>query len=100
MSVKSIEEIMAALKERLGEDTSDETLGFIEDVKDTLEEREKDSKIDWKAKYEENDKTWRQKYRDRFFNGPKPEETEDSSDDEEEPRKKYTYENLFKEMTK
>lgn len=99
MSVKSIEELMTALRERLGEDTSDETLGFIEDVKDTLEEREKDSKVDWKAKYEENDKTWRQKYRDRFFNG-KPADEEDEYDEyEETPRKKYTYENLFKEMT-
>ena len=24
---------------------------------------------DWKKKYEENDKQWREKYRDRFFSG-------------------------------
>ncbi len=99
MAVKSTEEIMSAIRERFGEDTSDETIGFIEDVKDTLEEWEKDSKIDWKTKYEENDKNWRQKYRDRFFTG-KPADDEDEDDDSEEtPRKKYTYENLFKEMT-
>lgn len=98
MAIKTPEEIMSAIRERLGEDTSDETIGFIEDVKDTLEDLEKDSKIDWKAKYEENDKNWRQKYRDRFFSG-KPTDEEDEDDDEDEPRKKYTYENLFKEMT-
>lgn len=99
MSVKSTEELMTALRERLGEDISDETLGFIEDVKDTLEDREKDSKVDWKAKYEENDKTWRQKYRDRFFNGPSEDERDMDDDEEEKPPRKYTYENLFKEMT-
>ena len=99
MAVKSTEEIMSAIRERFGEDTSDETIGFIEDVKDTLEEWEKDSKIDWKTKYEENDKNWRQKYRDRFFSGKQEDDEDEDNHGEETPRKKYTYENLFKEMT-
>lgn len=94
MSIKTKEELMASLKEHFGDDTSDETLAFIEDVQDTLGQYEQDGKVDWKRKYEENDKTWRQKYRDRFFSG-KAEEDDDPEEDEDQP-KKYTYESLFK----
>lgn len=63
-------EFMAKLKTIIGDRTDDEAISFIEDCKDTISE-EKD---DWKAKYddlvkekEELDKTWRQKYTERFF---------------------------------
>ena len=35
MAVRTVEEIMASVKERIGEDTSDEALSFIEDIQDT-----------------------------------------------------------------
>lgn len=50
-------------------DDNDESLKIIEDFSDTyndMETRLADS-TDWKAKYEENDKTWRERYRERFF---------------------------------
>lgn len=72
MAIKSREEIMEAIKARIGEDTSDEAISFLEDVKDTLDDMQKkatpDSE-DWKKKYEENDAQWRQRYKDRFFSG-------------------------------
>lgn len=63
-------EFMTKLKTFIGDRTDDEAISFIEDCKDTIT----DDKDDWKKKYddvvkekEELDKTWRQKYTDRFF---------------------------------
>ena len=71
MAVKSKAEILEALKGRMGEELDDESIAFLEDVTDTLDDY--DTKIadkeDWKTKYEENDKEWRKKYTDRFFSG-------------------------------
>lgn len=84
--IKTKEEIISAIKERIGEDTSDQSLALLEDVTDTLsdyEEKVSDT-TDWKTKYEENDASWRQKYRDRFMSGSSDEG--DSSDDKEDEK--------------
>ena len=100
MSILSKEQILAKLKERIGEDTSDEALQFIEDVSDTVndnESRTKD-KTDVEQKYKENDENWRKKYKERFFNNSsKEDEEDDSSDDDDDKINKLTYDNLFKE---
>lgn len=70
MAVRSRDEMLAALRSRIGDDTSDEALTLIEDFTDTISDYESRVGDDWKAKYEENDSTWRQKYRDRFFQSP------------------------------
>ena len=93
--IRKGEELLAMIKGVIGEDTSDESLQLIEDVSDTINDYEDRAKEDWKAKYEANDKTWREKYRDRFFNG-KPESDPEDEPDDERP-KRLTYENLFKE---
>ena len=95
MAILTKEQLMESIKNRVGEDTSDEALAFIENVNDTIESMTTDKNIDWKAKYEENDTAWRQKYKDRFFNSS----SEDKDDDfeEEEKKKPMTYEALFKE---
>lgn len=92
MSVKTIDEIMAKVRERIGEDDSDEAIEFIEDISDTLESFS--NVEDWKTKYEENDKKWREKYRDRFFTSK---EVDDDDDDivEPEEKEKKTFEDLF-----
>lgn len=94
MAIRSIEEIMATLRERVGEDTSDEALAFVEDISDTLSSMQQNSGEDWKKKYEENDAEWRAKYRDRFFN---PDKVTDPDPDPEPEIKAKTYEDLFKE---
>ena len=92
--VKTKDELLASIKERFKDDTSDETISFIEDVSDTINDLETraSDETDWKSKYEENDKQWREKYRDRFFNsegdGNKPL-------DEEQP-KPMSFDDLFK----
>ena len=85
MAVKKKEELMEALRQRIGEDTSDEALSLIEDFNDTMEQYEKSNtdSTDWKTKYEENDAQWRQRYKDRFFS--KADDNEDSTEEEEKP---------------
>lgn len=103
MAVLSKEEFMNRLQERIGEDTSDEAMAFIEDMTDTFNDMESRSSgnndSEWKQKYDELDKSWRKKYKDRFFNSEttpadvKEEQEEDVIDDTEEK----TYADLFEE---
>ena len=98
MAVKTKDELLEIIKGRIGDDTSDETISFIEDITDTLsdyEEKVKNSNTeDWKTKYEENDKMWREKYRERFFSKEVEKEDEDFSEDEV---KSLSYDDLFEE---
>lgn len=99
MAVKTIEEIMASVKTRVGEDTSDEALGFIEDIQDTFGDMSKrvQESGDWKQKYEENDKNWREKYQKRFFEGtPEDTTTPPVSDPDRDTGSPKTFEDLFK----
>lgn len=91
MAVKTVDEIMKKVRERIGEDDSDEAIGFIEDISDTLESFS--NAEDWKTKYEENDKKWREKYRDRFFTSK--EEMEEDEIEEPEEKEKKKFEDLF-----
>lgn len=98
MAVLKKEDLLNAIKEMVGDDTSDTTITFIENVTDTindLESRTRDSD-NWKTKYEENDKAWREKYIDRFF-GSKEDIKEDFKEKEEdESDKPKTFDDLFK----
>lgn len=89
MSIKSIDEILNAVKKRIGDDTSDSAISFVEDISDTLNSLSEQE--NWKQKYEQNDSEWRKKYRDRFLSGESSSDDDDSGD-ENEP---LTYEKLF-----
>lgn len=87
MSVLTKIDFLNLIKERTKDSTDDETLKFIEDATDTINSLSETDGEDWKTKYEDNDKMWRQKYKDRFFsagdsagNGQKPKNEEE--DDE------------------
>jgi hypothetical protein len=91
MAVKTVDEIMKKVRERIGEDDSDEAIEFIEDISDTFESLSNTE--DWKTKFEENDKKWREKYRDRFFTSK--EEVEEDEIEEPEEKEKKKFEDLF-----
>lgn len=95
MAVRTTEEILESIKTRVGDSTEDADLAFLEDVTDTLSDLKSKSEgqEDWKTKYEENDKKWREKYRDRFFE-KKDQDLE--PDPEPEPETPKTFEDLFK----
>lgn len=96
MAVKTREEILAEIRARVGEQTDDETISFIEDITDTfsdLETRAKGDGTDWKTKYEENDANWRKKYTERFYSS-NPDDTSPTAktDDIQKPK---TFAELF-----
>ena len=99
MSILSREQLLEKIKQRVGEDTSDEALSFIEDVSDTIADYESrsTSTTNWEQKYKENDEAWRKKYRERFFSTPSGEETPPPEEADEEKPKSYYFDNLFKE---
>ena len=99
MAILTKAELLAKLKERTSEDMGDDTLKFIEDVTDTLNDFESKAKdaTDWEKKYKENDEQWRKKYKERFFTTPIQEDEQDIPNEEEPKLEKLTYENLFKE---
>lgn len=86
------EEFKEKLLELFGEEPTDEQLAVIEDYVDTFEDEEDES--GWKEKYEQLDKSWRKKYRDRFLGKENPKK-EDEEDEEDEEKTKY--EELFEE---
>lgn len=88
MAVKNVDELLIAAKQFLGDNESDEAIAFLEDIKDSY----KRDTVNWEDKYNELDKMWRKKYKERFFE--KIDKEEDKEDFEE---KEYKYENLFKE---
>lgn len=97
MAVKTREELLKSIKARVGDNTDDETIAFLEDVTDTLtdyEEKVKGDGVDWKNKYEENDKMWRQKYTDRFFNG-EPDKPDTPQPKPEDEKNITRFEDLF-----
>lgn len=91
------ENLLESVRTRIGDDTSDEAIAFVENIADTLDDYEtrvRGDGTDWKAKYEENDKEWREKYLSRF-NAP----VQDFGNNEDkyvEEKVVKTYEDLFK----
>lgn len=94
------EEFFNRIRERIGDDTSDDALRFMEDITDTyeeLEERAHGDGEDWKAKYEALDAEWRKRYRDRFFNTPEGAKEDREEDVKRDGEKTHTFEELFEE---
>lgn len=97
MAIRTREELLASLRQSLGDNTDDATLSLIEDVSDTyddLNSRANPDGRDWRAEAERIDNEWRQRYHDRFFN-PVEDETDPLDAGYPEP-KKYRFEDLFK----
>ena len=94
--IRSKEELIEEIRAVVGDDTSDNVIALIENVSDTMTELETSDGEEWKQKYEENDKMWREKYISRFTEGTTEptEPTEPTADDEE---KEKTFEDLFEE---
>lgn len=94
MAVKPIGEILAAVSSIIGESTSDEALTLLEDITDTFNDKDN---TDWKKKYEDNDKEWRNRYKERFLSGDASLDPKQEDEEDPEPEKPLTFENLFKE---
>lgn len=108
MAVLTKEQFMENFKKIIGDSTSDDVVQMLEDVTDTYKDFESRSNNqsgeDWKAKFEENDKMWREKYTKAFFSGePTPEPPASMNppapevDPEEEKADSITIDDLFTE---
>lgn len=66
----SRDELISTLTNMFGDTPTDEQLKVLDDVSDTFTDF--DERIttsgDWKVKYEENDASWRKRYKERFMN--------------------------------
>ena len=93
MAVSTKEDLVARISASFGENLSDDNISLLEDLSDTIDSFS--DKEDWKTKYEENDKTWRERYTSRFFS--KEPEPDPKPEPEPEPEVKKTFSDLFKE---
>lgn len=93
MAKLSKDELIEKIKKYVGDRTDDETIEIIEDISDSIDSSDAD---EWKQKYEENDKMWRDKYISRFLE--KKEDELDTLTEQEEEEKEYnSFEDLFEE---
>jgi len=96
--IRTKEELLSSIPALVGEERTeaDETIAFLEDISDTLDNLSGQIAEDYKTKYEESeakyselDKTWRKKFVDRFMKG----EPEPEPDEPDEPQ---STDSLFK----
>lgn len=97
MAVVNKDTIMERLRENFNDNDSDDVLGLLEDVTDTLNDYQSrlEENGDWKERYEQNDREWRQKYKDRFFNNDPELDPEPEPDKDPEQATPTTFEELF-----
>lgn len=96
MAKLSKDELIEKVKKYVGDRTDDETIEIIEDISDSIDSSDAD---EWKKKYEENDKLWRDKYISRFFE-KNAEENEYPTDEDDDEKEYKTFEDLFEEEEK
>ena len=91
--IKPIAELIETVRTRIGENPDDDSVAFLEDITDTLTDYDNKTKdnTDWKNKYDELDRSWKEKYISRFSDV-----VEDSKNDvEDEVESPERYEDLF-----
>ena len=93
MARLSKDELIEKIKKYVGDRTDDETIEIIEDISDSIDPSDAD---EWKQKYEENDKMWRDKYISRFLE-KKDDELDTPTEHEEEEKECNSFEDLFEE---
>lgn len=91
MAIKTREEIINSLSAILGDNTSDEALELLTDVRDTLGQESDAQRVsELENQLTELDTTWRKKYRDAFLSSA------DESFEQEENKPPRKFEDLFK----
>lgn len=93
MAKLSKDELIKKVREYVGDKNDDETIEIIEDISDSIDSAEVD---EWKKKYEENDKMWRDRYISRFVE-KKEDEVDTPTEHEEEEKEYESFEDLFEE---
>lgn len=99
MAVVGKADLLATLQSILGERDDTEAIGFIENLTDTVTDYESKTadQTDWRTKFEENDKEWKRKYKERFFSSEAEEIIEEQKEDVIDDGKEITFDDLFQE---
>ena len=107
MAVRTREELLQIVRDYVKDNTDDATIHLLEDVDDTFKDFADKSKdeTDWKAKFEENDKEWRTKYKERFMSSGDDDKKDNSpttadEDKNENEDEKENFDDLFSEERK
>lgn len=100
MAVLTRDDFFARLHTRIGNDTSEDGIAFLEDMTDTyndLENRANGDGTNWEQKYHDLDESWKKRYRHRFFSsgGGNPDPMEDRKDPKEYDPESITFNDLF-----
>lgn len=93
MAKLSKDELIEKVRKYVGDRNDDDTIEIIEDISDSIDSSEAD---EWKKKYEENDKMWRDKYISRFVE-TKDDEPDTPTEHDEEEKEYNSFEDLFEE---
>lgn len=93
MGKLSKDELIEKVRKYAGDRTDDETIEIIEDISDSIDSSDAD---EWKKKFEENDKMWRDRYISRFVE-KKEDELDTPTEHEEEEKEYKSFEDLFEE---
>lgn len=95
MAKLSKDELIEKIKKYIGDRTDDESIEIIEDISDSIDPSDAD---EWKEKFEENDKMWRDRYISRFVEKKEDEldTPTEHEEEEEEEEECSSFEDLFK----
>ena len=93
MAKLSKDELIEKVRKYVGDRKDDETIEIIEDISDSIDSSDAD---EWRQKFEENDKMWRDKYISRFLD-KKEDELDTPTEHEEEEKVYSSFEDLFEE---
>lgn len=93
MAVLPKDELIEKVRQYVGDRTDDMSIEVLEDISDSINSYDDD---EWKKKYEENDKMWRDKYISRFVE-KKDDEPDTPTEHEEEEKEYNSFEDLFEE---
>ena len=99
MAILKKEELLQAVQAKLTD--SDDDLTLLENITDTINELSSNDNENWKSKYEENDKQWRERYKARFSEPSAKQSVEEKLTAPEAPAEpksaNFTVDDLFKE---
>lgn len=94
-------DFLSRIAQRVGDDTSEDAVKFVEDMTDTFDSLAAShiTQAELDAAVREKDEEWRKRYRDRFFEGEKVEDALDDKDSDVEKDKSetVTIDDLFEE---
>lgn len=93
MAKLSKDELLEKVKKYVGDRTDDATIEIIEDISDSIDSSDAD---EWKKKFEDNNKMWRDKYISRFIE-KKEDELDTPTEHEEEEKEYNSFDDLFEE---